>query len=129
MFDGHSPIFLAWNHGYGSCLRDLNAHVVRVVRPVGQDGLPRPQVAAQQPGGLRAIAGLAPGQGQGANPAVGVATQVEFGREAPLPGTTPAAAERLPDGAVFFFAPAATWCARTAVESTMSRCKPVAFCT
>ena len=67
VFAGHYPVFLAWNHGYSSCLRDLDAHVVRIVGPVGQHGLPRPQVAAQQPGGLRAIAGLAPGQGQGAN--------------------------------------------------------------
>ena len=105
------------------------AHVVRVVGPVGQYGLPRPQVAAQQPGGLRAVAGLASGQGQGANPAVGVATQAELGRETALPSTTPAAVERLANGTIFFLAPAATWCARMAVESTMSRCKPVAFCT
>ena len=124
MFDWYRPVFLTWNHGHGCCLHDLFAYVARIVRSVGQDGLPRPQVAAQQPGSLWAITGLSCGQGQGANPAVGVATQVELGRE-----TAPAAAERLADGAVFFFAPAATWCARTAVESTMSRCKPVAFCT
>ena len=124
MCNWYRSVFLAWNHGPGSCLPNLDAHVVRVVGPVGQHGLPRPQVAAQQPGGLRAIAGLAPGQGQGANPAVSVATQVELGRE-----TASAAAKRLANGAVFFFAPAATWCARMAVESTMSRCKPVAFCT
>ena len=103
VFDWYRPVFLAWNHGSGPGLPNLDAHVARVAGPVGQDGLPRPQVAAQQPGGLRAIAGLPPGQGQGANPAVGVAAQVELGRETALPGTTPAAAERLANGAVFFF--------------------------
>ncbi len=53
--------FFTRNHGSGSGLRDLDAHVFRVVGPVGPDGLPRPQVAPQQPEGLRAIAGLAPG--------------------------------------------------------------------
>jgi len=129
VFNWYCPVFLAWNHGLGFGLCNLDAHVARVVGPVGQHGLPRPQVAAQQPRGLRAVADLAAGQGQGANPAVGIATQVELGRETALPGTTPAAAERLTNGAVFFFAPAATWCARTAVESTSSRCRPVAFCT
>ena len=97
VFDWYRPVFLAWNHGPDSCLPKLDAHVVRVVGPVGQHGLPRPQVAAQQPGGLRAIAGLAPGQGQGANPAVSVATQMALGRE-----TAPAAAKRLANGAIFF---------------------------
>src|SRR5206468_2734671 len=111
MCNRYDAVFLAGNHGYRAGLRDLVPHVVRVVGPVSQDRLPRPQVAAQQAGGLRAIPCLPPGQGQGTNPAVGVATQVELGGEA-----APAAAERLPDGTVFFFAPAATWCARTAVE-------------
>ena len=43
--------------------------------------------------------------------------------------TVPAAAKRLANGIVFFSAPAATWCARTVVESTSSRGKPVVFCT
>ena len=53
--------FLAWNHGPDPGLLYLDAHVVRVVGPVGQYGLPCPQVATQQPRGLRAVAGLAPG--------------------------------------------------------------------
>ena len=121
VFDWYFPVFLTWNHGPSPCLPNLDKHVVRVVGPVGQDDLPRPQVAAQQPGGLRAIAGLPPVQGQGANSTVSVAVQVELSRK-----TASAAAERLANGAVF--SPAATWCARTAVESTISRCKLVAFC-
>ena len=120
----NEAVFFAGNHGRGPGLLDLGAHVPRVVGPVGQHGLARAQVAPQQARRLRAVARLAAGQGQGANPALRVAAQVELGRE-----TAPAAAERLSDGAVFFLAPAATWCARTAVESTSSRCKPVAFCT
>ena len=113
-------VFFTGNHGGGPGLLNLGAHVARVVGSVGQHGLARAQVAPQQARRLRAVARLAAGQGQGANPAVGVATQVELGRKTALPGTTPAAAERLPDGAVFFLAPAATWWARTAVESTSS---------
>ena len=73
---------------------------------------------------MRAVAGLTTGQSQGANLALRVATQVELGGEAAA-----ATAERLAAGAVFFLALAATWCARTAVESTSSRCNPAAFCT
>ncbi|GAC1368468.1 MAG: hypothetical protein NVSMB30_04980 [Hymenobacter sp.] len=89
----------------------MGAHVAGVVRPVREYGLPGAQVAHQQARRLRAVAGLAAGQGQGANPALCVAAQVELGGE-----PAAAAAKRLPDGAVFFLAPAATWCARTAVE-------------
>ena len=117
-------ILFTGNHGRGPGLPDLGAHVPCVVGPVGQYGLARTQVRQEQARRLRAVAGLAAGQGQGANPALRVATQVEFGGE---PAAT--AAKRLADGAVFFFAPPTTWCARTAVESTMRRCKPVAFCT
>ena len=124
MGSGQGAVFLAGNRGPGPGVLDLVPHVARIVGPVGQHGLARAQVAHPQARGLRAAVGTAAGQGQGANPALRVATRVELGRE-----TAPAAAERLPDGAVFFFAPAVTWCARTAVESTRSRCKPVAFCT
>ena len=116
--------FFAGNHGRGPGLLDLGAHVARVVGPIGQHGLAGAQVAHQQARCLRAVAGLATGQGESANPALRVAAQVQFGGEA-----APAAAERLPAGAVFFLAPAATWWARTAVESTSGRCKPVAFWT
>ena len=120
----HEAVFFAGNHGRSSGLLDLGTHIPCVVGPVGQHGLSRAQVSHQQARRLRAVAGLAAGQGQGANPAVGIATQVEFGGE-----PAAAAAERLANGAVFFLAPAAAWCARTAVESTMSRCNPVACCT
>ncbi len=103
MRNGYGAVFLAGNHGRDPGLLDVGAHVARVLGPVNQYG-------------------LAPGQGQGANPAAGVAAQVEFGGEA-----APAVAERITNGAVFSFAPAATWCARTAVGSTMSRCKTIAF--
>ena len=73
---------------------------------------------------MRAVARLASGQGQGANAALRVAMQVQLGGEA-----APTAAQRLPDRTVFFLAPAATWCARTIVESTLRRCKPVSCCT
>jgi len=124
MGNRYDSVFLARNHCLGTSFLDLGAHVPRVVGAVCQHGLPGAQMLNQQPWGLRAVAGLAPGQGQRANPALRVAAQVQLGGEA-----APAAAERLPNGAVFFLAPAATWCARTVVESTRSRCKPVAFCT
>ena len=89
MVQRDEAVFFTGNRGGGPGLLNLGAHVARVVGPVGLPGL---QVAAQQPGGLRAVAGLAPGQGQGANPALRVATQVKLGRETALPGTIPAAA-------------------------------------
>ena len=115
MVQRDEAILFTGNHGRGPGLLDLSAHVPGVVGPVGQYGLARAQVPRKQARRLWAVAGLATGQGQGTNPAVGIATQVELGGE-----PAPAAAERLPDGTVFFFAPPATWCARTAVESTMS---------
>ena len=45
---------------------------------------------------MQTVAGLAPGQGQGTNPAVGIATQVGL-----VCKTAPAAAERLTNGVVF----------------------------
>ena len=67
-------ILFAGNHGRGPGLLELGAHVARVVGPVGQHGLARAQMGSQQAQCLRSVAGLAAGQGQGKNPAVGVAT-------------------------------------------------------
>ena len=106
MVQRDEALLFTGNHGRGPGLLDLGAHVPCVAGPVGQHGLARAQVPHEQSRRLR------------------VATQVKFGGK-----PAAAAAERLPDGAVFFFAPPATWCARTAVESTMSWCNPVAFCT
>lgn len=103
MVQRDEAILFTGNHGRGPRLLDLGAHVAGVVRPVGQYGLARAQVPGKQARCLRAVAGLAAGQGQGTNPAVGIATQVELGGE-----PASAAAKRLADGAVFFFAPPAT---------------------
>ena len=121
---GYGVVFLAGNHGRGPGMLDLGAHVARVVGPVGQHCLARTQVTLQQARGLRVVASLAPSQGQGTNPALRIAMPVELGGK-----TAAATAERLADGAVFFFTPAATWSARPAVESTTSRCNPVVLCT
>ena len=122
--NGHTAVFLPRNHGRSSGLLDVGPHVARVVGPVRQHGLAGAQVADKQARRLGTVPGRPAGQGQGANAALRVATQVQLGGE-----TAPAAAKGLPTGAVFFLAPAATWCARTTVESTSNRCRPVAFCT
>ena len=119
--DKHFSILFARNHGLRPGPGNLVAHVVRVVRPVGQHVLAGAQVGSEQVGGLRAVAGLAPGQGHLPGPAQRVAAQVQRGREA-----APAAAERL--RAFFFSAPAACWWARTMVESTWSWPNPVSSC-
>jgi hypothetical protein len=97
MVQRDEAILFTGNHGRGPGLLDLGAHVPGLVGPVGQDDLARAQVPRKQTRRLRAVPGLAAGQGQGTNPAVGIATQVALGGE-----PAPAAAERLPDRTVFF---------------------------
>lgn len=108
--NGKGAIALAGNHGRGPGPLDVGAHVPRIIGPVGQHGLVGAQVAPQQARRLRAVAGVAAGQGQGANAALCVAAQVALRGE-----VAPAAAERLANGAVFFShlpppgAPARRW--------------------
>ena len=124
MGNGHGAVLLSRNHGRGPGSLDLGPHVARVVGPVCQHGLVGAQVAHEQARRLRVVTGLPPVRARAQMRPCAAQFRGSLVMKPPQlrPGGRP-------QGLPFFGPRPATWCARTAVESTISRCKPVAFYT